>query len=411
VCMNSAYRQGRNLLIPQTNGENSEAGQTKVLKLLLEGRNLALSHLFQVKGKPGDFFSYYDPDTQIIQREADGKVWDRKEGSSGTKYGMEVKRVLVLGSNYLMWRKPYELNKLNLADAAGKALQAPLFPYNNSKWRLAKPTDSDMLAYMLSLDVYSVLMNNRIPAILFHSPSDMPPRGVPNVLKTREKYKKGKIIHRSMKAEVRELGLSNLLAYSNSEILNNESIKKEISEGNGIWYALESEFRTQADKLLTKLTKKNGLADVVDEYFPGGKNAWDKKNAQKQDSWEVTSSKGSVYLNVKRKSRQAIKIRIGTENGPKCPLFVCTMLMKAHENFGISHLMLFTNENEIAIVNTGFTIARRVLALPVNTYSISIGEQTMTSEGISPLRIEYSARNGRGAFINRLRDPLPDITD
>lgn len=371
------FRREHNLLIPWVRNIDPTVGNP-----IKKAADVGMLHIFQAN-KRGRFSSQYDPETEKIQLGLDLKAWDK----NGNK-PYEVKSVLLLGSNYIMWGG--EVPRIAAQD--GPVLDA-IIAVPTEKWKLTNPESVEQVAFAASLHTHNVFEKNGIASTIFYCPSDLPPHGVPDVTGVREETRQNKTINPVMLKIMEQYGFSKLPLASNEEITSDPSLQTMLSSGKYIWHAIESAFRRDAKKLL-KTIVRDGIEAAVSKYSVGGTDAWKEKSRMMGHEWEVRSSGGVHYIEMRKRRGHPFSIPIGFEDRPKCALMISTMMMKAN-NYGFSHVLNFTDHHEAQIANKGFILARQLFGIPIYTYSVAIAD--------SILDTLYCGRNGRTL---RLMPPL-----
>ena len=356
--------------------------------------DVGMLHLFQEPGNANKVASSYVPITETISKEG-GEFLD-KNGSKP----VPVKGILLLGSNHLLWRigeddlhLDTKTMKITLSEKVGAQVVPP-------EW-------AEIVAFAATLRAKTIFDRHNIPSAIFYMPSDLP-SGLPvgNVQEVRLEYKQKKVIDPIMTALVRECGFSNLPVVSNQELQNNPAAKGLISSGQAIWYALESEFRKRAGKLLEELVKK-GIESVAEKFFPGSLGEWRAQNRESGYCWNLFLVNGTYTLKISSKHEKPVYIPIGAEmaledgrttpGSPKCALITSALLM-ACESLNFSHIFAAFHKDEVPVASGGFFIGRRLFGVQMHTYALGINRDILS--------VESSGRDGQHA-ANRdfLKDP------
>jgi hypothetical protein len=348
------------------------------------GADLLLFHMFYEKGTVNNATSRYDPKNESILKIKDPQLGiafiDTNEATQQNPQGVPVNGVALLGSNFLLWRNK-EKPSIDLANV----LDAPLFR-GSRDLEFGGPEPSEIASFAVTLQAKSVLDGNGIPSTVFYMPSDLPSTHVDNLEEIRRTLKQNKDIDRTMRVLLEEYGYGGLGVVSNEE-LRSPAIRSGITSGKMIWYALESEFRSKAGRLLEKIVK-NGLPAVADEYYPGGNAEWKMRNAIKKQTWEVCEDKHTYYIHHERKHVPfdiPIGVKILSKDGkvttgpPKCALIGTVIMQKMHE-LGFSHLLSAFHSGEAPIASAGFFLGKNLLGLPTVAYTLSMNPDRLTPE-------------------------------
>jgi hypothetical protein len=373
-----------------------------------QAAHLGLSHMFRDKRVDElRVFSSFDPATETVRPDSAGLFLDRNE-----RVPEEVGRVLLLGSNFELFsdslREQFrDFSSVGkLGDMLVRATPGPV--------DIVGPKDSELLAFASTLRAKKILDRNGIPSTTLYMPSDLAKGLVHDARLIRDLYIRNRQIDDYMRILLQEYEFGNMPCYSNPEIFGDKSQGIQanaeyaglVRAGKAIWYALESEYRRHASRLL-ELIVKDGIEAAVEKYNPHGLGEWRKENEDKKDKWRVMLERGIYYLLYTRRKKQALPIPIGVEmllsgnktavGAPKCPLIASEFLMRAQRDFEFTHMLAAFHSTEVPVASGGFFIARRIFGVGIQIYTIKINADT--------LDIEDSTRNGAGAFLGRFYDP------
>jgi|GEM_PF-1892827 len=371
-----------------------------------------LFHLFRDsrKSQRGEPFSNYDPATEKIAP-SNGGYFDLNNGSP-----VEVKRVLLLGSNHEIWKR--SLNCL----PPDQILTTPL----NSPEGVQKAglKDAQIVASASVLHAGVVLKKHSISFTILYLPSDLPPSSVnvPNIESIRNTYVTEKVIDETTSGLLAAYGFSGLPIISNKDLWSTSNPdrganRNKVASGQGIWHALESQFRAKAGQMLRKIVKSMSVEPIAEEHFPGGLEEWRAQVRDKNETWAVRLEDGHYYVDVTRKGMTTQPILIGTKGldsnktaVPTCPMISCTLAIRANELGFDSVLGAFDSETtgvpEIVKVSGGFFIARRLLGVSTHPFALEIDANSLI--GMSCGRDGKHAFRRNGVFYS---DETPTSTN